>query len=124
MASSRSVSSRPLLLAKALDAVVDAPQIAYAHRSTFVSASYVALWVLAHHTDTIAIEQWAVECWQRFPQQFAMKGYPQYPNMHAIRVLASKLNQQAHLITANGRVCITQRGKAAVRERISNRIQK
>lgn len=124
MASGSNLPPRTLTLANALGALVDAPQRAYAHRSTFVSASYAALWVLAHHTDTISIEQWAVECWQRFPQQFAMKEYPQHPNMHAIRVLASKLNQQAHLITANGRVCITQRGKSAVRDRISNRIQK
>lgn len=79
------------------------------------SQVYLSLKVLAKYKDTITVEEWAVACWKAHPQEFCLRGFPEHPNNHRVRALASKLMTRAWVICANNKVCISKLGMQVVK---------
>ena len=86
------------------------------HKLEDISQTFKALWVLClNTTEAITIETWTVACWQQFPSDFCMAGYPQYPNTHKLRALASKLMHMGYAINANNKIVPSTRGVARIK---------
>jgi len=82
-----------------------------------ISQTFKALWVLSLTTsEAITIEAWTVACWQQFPDEFSMAGYPQYPNTHRLRALASKLMHMGYVINANNKIVASTRGVSRIKQ--------
>lgn len=87
------------------------------HKLEDISQTFKALWVLClNTTEAITIETWTVACWQQFPSDFCMAGYPQYPNTHKLRALASKLMHMGYAINANNKIVPSTRGVARIKQ--------
>lgn len=87
------------------------------HTLEEISQTFKALWVLSLTTsEAITIEAWTVACWQQFPDEFSMAGYPQYPNTHRLRALASKLMHMGYVINANNKIVASNRGVSRIKQ--------
>lgn len=87
------------------------------HKIEEISQTFKALWVLClNTTEAITIETWTVACWQQFPSDFCMAGYPQYPNAHKLRALASKLMHMGYAINANNKIVASSRGVSRIKQ--------
>ncbi len=61
------------------------------------------------HKKIITVEDVAVELWKKYPSEFCMRGYPQYPNVD-IQKYITKLLENNYIIGGVSGYKITQKG--------------
>ena len=77
-------------------------------------------------TDKITVEDVAVRLWKKYPTEFSMKGYPQYPNVDIQKYITKLLVNHLinggvfnYVITAKG----TERAKSLMSGKVVTKAQ-
>ncbi len=67
--------------------------------------------VLRGQTGPISVEEVAIACWRRWPEQFGMSGYPQYPCTNTVYAKLATLTTEGYVYRPRmGMVRITPEG--------------
>lgn len=73
--------------------------------------------------DIITVEDIAVTAWKKWPDEFCMRGYPNFPNVD-IQKFITRLLENALIVGGVQNYKITEKGRQYVSEKFQNNIKK